>query len=179
MKSYRKKYFKISSLLFWCVIILWIGIQGYTFWLNKNIKDKNNILQEQAQSLETYKNLTGFTKLMAVKELEGKYDEIPWSTHINKVITMLEDIKRVDKSNDETLLLSDFNVTLDKISVKGRVSNLILLYYSNPTKWITSLIDKFKSLDFIENMHIKNYTKEKDSNFFSFILEANVIKDAK
>jgi hypothetical protein len=42
-----------------------------------------------------------------------------------------------------------------------------------------SLIDKFKDLNFIENMHIKNYTKGKDGNFFSFILEANVIKDGK
>jgi hypothetical protein len=42
-----------------------------------------------------------------------------------------------------------------------------------------SLIDRFKNLDFIENLYIKNYTREKNENFFSFILEANVIKDGK
>jgi hypothetical protein len=116
---------------------------------------------------------------MAVKELEGQYDEIPRSTHINKVITMLEEIRKLDQSWDETLLLSDFNVDLEKISVQWRVSSLALLYYSNSEKGIISLIDRFKNLDFIENLYIKNYTKEKDGNFFSFILEANVIKDAK
>jgi len=44
---------------------------------------------------------------------------------------------------------------------------------------MVSLIDRFKNLDFIENLYIKNYTKDKDEIFFSFILEANVIKDAK
>ncbi len=116
---------------------------------------------------------------MAVKELEGKYDEIPWSIHIKKVISMLEEIKNLDQSGDETLILSDVNVDLEKISVKWRVSSLVLLYYSNPERWIISLIDRFKNLDFIEKLYIKNYTREKESNFFSFILEANVIKDAK
>jgi hypothetical protein len=76
-------------------------------------------------------------------------------------------------------LLSDFNVDLQKISVKWQVSDLKLLYYSNSERWIISLIDRFKNLDFIENLYIKNYTKDKDEIFFSFILEANVIKDAK
>jgi hypothetical protein len=31
---------------------------------------------------------------------------------------MLEDIKNLDQNNDETLLLSDFNVDLKSISVK-------------------------------------------------------------
>lgn len=160
-------------------LITWISIQAYIFILNKSIQDKETIITEQNIELENYKSLTGFTKLMAVKELEWKYDEIPRSTHINKVINMLEEIRNLDQSWDETLVLSDFNVDLQKISVKWRVSNLILLYYSNPGKSIISLIDRFKNLDFIENLYIKNYTREKDWNFFSFILEANVIKDAK
>jgi len=179
MKSHRKWYFRISSFLFWLTIISWIALQAYTFLLNKNIQDKDNTISKQNIALENYKSLTWFTKLMAVKELEWKYDEIPRSTHIKKVITMLEEIKNLDQNWDETLILSDFNVDLDKISVKWRVSSLALLYYSNSERNIISLIDRFKNLDFIENLYIKNYTREKDSNFFSFILEANVIKDAK
>lgn len=179
MKSHRKQYFKITSLLFILTLGARIALQLYIFFLNKNIQDKDNTLQKQSKELENYKSLTGFTKLMAVKELEGQYDEVPWSTHIKKVITMLEEIKRIDQSGDETLILSDFNVNLEKISVKWSVSNLALLYYSNSEKWIISLIDRFKNLDFIENLYIKNYTKEMNGNFYSFVLEANVIKDAK
>lgn len=179
MKSHRKQYFKLSSLLFTIVLITRICIQVYIFFLNKNIQDRDTILNQQNIALEEYKSLTWFTKLMAVKELEWKYDEIPRSTHINKVITMLQEIKNLDQKNDETILLSDFNVDLQKISVKWQVSDLKLLYYSNSERWIISLIDRFKNLDFIENLYIKNYTKDKDEIFFSFILEANVIKDAK
>lgn len=179
MKSHRKQYFKLSSLLFTIVLITRICIQVYIFFLNKNIQEKDTILTQQNIALEEYKSLTWFTKLMAVKELEWKYDEIPWSTHINKVITMLQEIKNLDQKNDETILLSDFNVDLQKISVKWQVSDLKLLYYSNSERWIVSLIDRFKNLDFIENLYIKNYTKDNNEIFFSFILEANVIKDAK
>lgn len=179
MKSHRKKYFKLSSFLFALTLLTRIVLQGYVFFLNKNIQDKDTTLAEQNISLENYKSLTGFTKLMAVKELEGKYDEIPRSTHIKKVITMLEEIRNLDQSWDETLVLSDFNVDLQKISVKWRVSNLILLYYSNQERGIISLIDRFKNLDFIENLYIKNYTRDNDDNSFSFVLEANVIKDGK
>ncbi|HCB51098.1 TPA: hypothetical protein DEP21_00690 [Patescibacteria group bacterium] len=130
--------------------------------------------------MQSYNEFTGFVKLQAVKELEGNYSEdIPWSTHIQKVIAMLGDIKNLDMSQDETLVLSDFNVSLDKLSVRGKVSNLLLLYYTSAEKGMTSLIDRFKKLDFISDMRIKNYTKNKDTGFFSFVLEANVNKDGK
>lgn len=179
MKSHRKWYFRLTSFLFWITLIARAALQVYVFLLNKDIKDKDILIAKQNVALENYKSLTWFTKLMAVKELEGKYDEIARSTHIKKVITMLEEIKSLDQNWDETLILSDFNVDLQKISVRWRVSSLALLYYSNSERGIVSLIDRFKNLDFINNMYIKNYTREKDSNFFSFILEANVIKDAK
>ncbi len=179
MKSSRKRYFQISLTLFFASILTLVSLQIYGFFLNKNIQDKNNTITAQNEKLEDYKALTGFTKLIAVKELEWKYDEIPRSTHINKVIDMLEEIKNLDQSHDESIVLSDFNVDLQKISLKWRVSNLALLYYSNSERWIVSLIDRFKGLDFIENLYIKNYSKDSHEEVFSFILEANVIKDAK
>lgn len=179
MKSNRKQYFKLSSIIFWLSVLILIWLQIYIFFLNKNIEDKSIIIRNQNIELENYKSLTWFTKLMAVKELEWKYDEIPRSAHINKVINMLQEIKNLGQTNDETLLLSDFNVDLQKISLKWHVSNLALLYYSNSEKGIISLIDRFKNLDFIENLYIKNYTRDENEDFFSFILEANVIKDGK
>lgn len=121
--------------------------------------------------------MTGFVKLQAVKELEGQYTDIPRSTHIQKVVSMLNDIKSLAAGQDQTLVLSDFTVSLDKLSVRGKVSSLLLLYYTNPEKGIVSLIDRFKTLDFISNMRIKNYSK--DNGFFSFVLEANVNDNGK
>lgn len=77
------------------------------------------------------------------------------------------------------MVLSDFKVSLENLSVRGKVSNLLLLYYTSPEKGLVSLIDRFKKLDFISDMRIKNYSKDKDTGFFSFVLEANVNKDGK
>ena len=54
----------------------------------------------------------------------------------------------------------------------------MLLYYSNKTKNIVSLIDRFSSLDFIKNIRIQTYDKVGDNNNYEFVLEANVINDA-
>ena len=94
------------------------------------------------------------------------------------MIAMLEDLKKVDTSTTDTIVLSDFNVSMDKITLKGQVSNLLLLYYSSPLKGVTSLIDRFSSLDFVKNIRIQTYDRVGDNNFYEFVLEANVINDA-
>ena len=91
---------------------------------------------------------------------------------------MLEDMKQIDTSTTDTIALSDFNVSLDKITLTGQVSNLLLLYYSNPAKGVKSLIDRFSSLDFVRNIRIQTYDRVGDNNYYQFVLEANVINDA-
>lgn len=113
-----------------------------------------------------------------MKILEEKQTSMPWSDHISKMISMLEDIKQIDTNTTDTIVLSDFNVSLDKITLKGQVSNLLLLYYSNPAKGIKSLIDRFSSLDFVKNIRIQTYDRVGDNNYYEFVLEANVINDA-
>ncbi|MEI7557423.1 MAG: hypothetical protein WCJ45_00790 [bacterium] len=56
--------------------------------------------------------------MQAVKILEEKQITMPWSEHITKVINMLEDLKKVDTSTSDSILLSDFNVSIDKITLK-------------------------------------------------------------
>jgi uncharacterized protein YlbG (UPF0298 family) len=53
----------------------------------------------------------------------------------------------------------------------------MLLYYSNPSKNILSLFDKFEQLDFIKDIRVKTYTKTDDS--FDFVLDAKVINNEK
>jgi len=146
--------------------------------MNKDISDKRNLLSTQTKQLEAYKLFTGYNKLQAVKILEEKQVSMPWSDHITKVIAMLEDLKQVDTSTTDTIVLSDFNVSLDKITLKWQVSSLLLLYYSNPAKGILSLIDRFSGLDFVKNIRIQTYDRVGDNNYYEFVLEANVINDA-
>ncbi len=148
------------------------------FLMNQNIADKRAMVEEQNAQLDAYKLLTGYNKLQAVKILEEKQTNMPWSDHISQMITMLEDIKKIDTSSTDTIVLSDFNVSLDKITLRGQVSNLLLLYYSNSAKGVKSLIDRFSSLDFIKNIRIQTYDRVAETNYYEFVLEANVINDA-
>ena len=149
----------------------------YGFFINQTIKDQQAVLADQVKIEDSYKALTGYNKLQAVKSLETQQSDIPWSDHIKKVIQMLEDLKSVQAGSTDTIVLSDFKVDLNKISLKGQVSNLMLLYYSNATQHVISLLDRFSQLDFIKDIRIQTYDKVAGTGGFEFVLEANVIND--
>lgn len=157
-------------------VLGFVFFKVYGFFINQNIKDQQVVLAEQVKMTDAYKLLTGYNKLQAVKSLETQQADIPWSDHINKVIQMLEDLKSVQGGTD-TIVLSDFKVDLNKISLKGQVSNLMLLYYSNPKQNVVSLLDRFSQLDFIKDIRIQTYDKVADTGSFEFVLEANVVND--
>jgi hypothetical protein len=176
--SRRKIYFQVLLVILGVSLVAFGYLKVDMFLVNQNIADKRTVVEDQTKQLESYKLLTGYNKLQAVKILEEKQTSMPWADHITKVIQMLEDLKQVDTSTTDTILLSDFNVSLDKITLKGQVSNLLLLYYSNTAKGVKSLIDRFSSLDFVKNIRIQTYDRVGDNNYYEFVLEANVINDA-
>jgi uncharacterized protein YlbG (UPF0298 family) len=173
-----KTYFQGLLIVLGLLLLAFAYLKVDIFLMNQQITDKGQILSGQIAQLESYKLLTGYNKLQAVKILEEKQLTVPWSDHITKVIAMLEDLKKVDTSTTDTIVLSDFNVSMDKITLKGQVSNLLLLYYSSASKGVKSLIDRFSSLDFVKNIRIQTYDRVGDNNYYEFVLEANVINDA-
>jgi len=158
-------------------VLGFVFFKGYGFFTNQHIADQNKVLANQTKIEDSYKALTGYNKLQAVKLLENQQADIPRSDHINKVIQMLESIKSVQSSSADSITLSDFKVDLDKLSLKGQVSSLTLLYSSNPQKHIVSLLDRFSQLDFIKNIRIQTYDKVGDTDMFDFVLEANIVND--
>lgn len=157
-------------------VLGFVFFKVYGFFINQHIKDQQTVLADQVKIEDSYKALTGYNKLQAVKSLETQQADIPRSDHIKKVIQMLEDLKSVQGWTD-TIVLSDFKVDLNKISLKGQVSNLMLLYYSNPKQNVVSLLDRFSQLDFIKDIRIQTYDKVADTGTFEFVLEANVVND--
>lgn len=143
---------------------------------NQNIVDQQLVLDQQDQELSDYQNLEWHIKLRAIRELEAETNTMPWADRISKVITMLNELKKLTSNQSETIALSDFKVSLETISLKWKVSSLLLLYYSDPARKIVSLIDRFETLDFIDNIQIQSYDRWEDSKF-SFVLEANVTDD--
>lgn len=163
--------------VFFLSLLVFLFFKVYGFFVGQQIQDQQQVLSDQQQIETSYKSLTGYNKLQAVKLLERKQSDIPRSDRINKVIKMLEDLKSVPWSSSDSIILSDFKVSLEKIGLKWQVSNLMLLYYSNPGKNILSLLDRFSQIDFIKDIRVQTYDKIDDSWFFEFVLEANVVND--
>ncbi|NOZ43590.1 MAG: hypothetical protein GXP45_00165 [bacterium] len=133
-------------------------------------------MKSQNKTLIASQNVGDHDKLKAVRNLENNTKSLPWSEHIPKIIQMLEDLKAVDTSDSQSIVLSDFKVNLDTISLKGKVSSLPLLYVNSAKRHYTSLLDRFAKLDFINNLRIQTYEKE-GLRDFEFVLDANVILD--
>jgi len=180
-ESRREKSFKFLSAIF--IIVLFI----YGFFIlsnkitNQKIKNNEEILIQQNIELEKYKQTTWYNKLYLIRELESSSQSMPWSEHIPKIIWILEDLKSIDPSwtgENESIILSDFRVNLNEISLRWKVSNLRLLYHSSPTWKFKALIDRFEALDFIKDMKIRTYDKIWE-RYFEFFLNAKIQNDGK
>ncbi|OQB42599.1 MAG: hypothetical protein BWY04_00035 [candidate division CPR1 bacterium ADurb.Bin160] len=101
--------------------------------LQKQINENRESLQQQEQQLTAYESATSYDKFLLVNDLEERITEMPWFEHIPKILQILQDIKNLDPNSDDVITLSDFNVSLDEITLKGRVSTLKALYYNSPT----------------------------------------------
>ena len=171
---------KTFSIVFGALII---GLLVYFYFLwniylvNNRIEKGNKVLAQQNIQIKKLKTDMGYEKFASIRKLENESKVMPWFDHINKIIDILNTLQSVDASESDSVILTDFNVSLDKISLRWKVSNLNALYYSSTEKWIKSLIDKFEELDFIEKMSIKSYNRA-DDNYFWFVLETNIINDA-
>ncbi|PID34753.1 MAG: hypothetical protein CR971_01560 [candidate division SR1 bacterium] len=172
----------LYRLLFVGVIILGVAFLYLKFDTFLNYQKKARLddkLQTQQQELQQYTNYTGYTTLLSIRTLEAKKVKLPWSKHIKQIFTILQDLKEVSDGSNNTIILSDFEVGLDKIKLNGKVTTLKALYYNSPNGNFKSLFDRFQALDFIKNLEIKNYEKS-DEKYFDFVLHANVmINDGK
>ncbi len=166
----------MSVVLFVVVIAVCLYLQVSIFLTKQQITKQQEILVEKNQELEQMLSNQTFTKLETTRYLFQTLRQMPWSVHIPKVISIVDALQSLDGGDSGSIQLSDFKVSLDKISLRGTVSNLLLLYYSAPERGFLSLLDRFAALDFIQDMRVQNYSKSTDGTF-EFVLQANVIHD--
>lgn len=180
-RSRREYIFKFLAIFFIGVVLWYIYVQASFYITNQKIKNNQEILVKQNNDLEKYKQSTGYNKLYLIRELEKSAQSMPRSEHIPKIIWILEDLKSIDPTwtgENDSIVLSDFKVTLNEISLKWRVSSLKLLYYNSSTWKFKALIDRFQDLDFIEDMKIKTYDKVWEK-YFEFVLNAKIKNNGK
>lgn len=178
-KKFRSRWERIFRFLV-LLLILFIWVLLYlkvdTYLIEKNIEENQIKLSQQEEELSTYESAISYDKFLLIKELEEKAIEMPWFEHIPKIINIFEDLKSLDSSSTDTIILSDFKVTLDEISLKGTVSSLKALYYTSPNGSFKSLFDRFDELDFIQEMNINTYEKVWEK-YFEFVLNAKVVNN--
>lgn len=160
--------------LIWTIFFRWKLRIGNWSLKNETFKIKKDITENQ-EKLVAFSEERWFDKLQYAKSLENSISSMPRSDHIETIMNYLWDLVRVDKSDTFNVSFSDFELSLEKISLHWYVSSLRLLYKgSNYQSWSKALIEKFEELEFLDHLSIKEYDKSSDNLWYEFVLNANV-----
>ncbi len=175
-RSREEKIFRFLIFLLVLFIGLFIFLKVSIFLFQKQIDQKRTSLSEQEKELSKHESSTSYDKFLLVSDLEQKITKMPWFEHIPQLFEIFQDLKNLDPATNDMIILSDFNVSLDEITVKWSVSTLRELYYNSPTGSFYALLDKFQELDFIRDINIRTYNRVSD-RYFEFVLNAKVISN--
>ena len=155
-------------------ILLWVAYIGA--WassetrLSQRIQDK----QSELNTIEEQIRQTGSEKTFFAYKFASEIDKntTQWSQHISALVEVLRQVQDNSYVWSNAITLSDFTISPTSLSLKWTVSNLLLIYYTSQTNNYVSLIDRFTSLSFMENIAIKHYNKI--GNLFEFTLSADI-----
>ena len=167
--------FKLSLWVLVLVVVIFVWIKGLTLFKAAELKHLNNKIERKEKQIEEYEASEWYKKFLAVKWLEDRNAGMSWYERIEKISEIFDDLRNINEWADSELDLSDFNVSLEEVSLKWTVSSLKDLYYTNASWRIKAVLEKFENLDFIEKMTIKDYSKV--DGWFEFSLYANVIQN--
>lgn len=163
------------------IVLFFLGIMGYGALFagerryNRQAQDLQSTINQQNQAIAAQWDENAYQKLKAAQEIITQTQDLQWSEHIPTLINMLQELQSTDHLWSDAIILSDFKVWLEEISLRGTVTNLILLYRDSPKHGYISLINKFESLSFISSLTIQEYQQE-DGNI-EFVLTAQVTND--
>ena len=160
-------------------LILWGLLYGWSFlaniWLDQRIEDKQDQLNQVEKTISQIGSEKAFFSYKFAEELIKKW----WTKRSSHITALIEVLREVQSNNyiwANAIRLSDFTISPEKLSLKWKVSNLILLYYSSTEKWYVSVIDRFATLPFISNIAIKKYDKVWE--YYEFTLTADINPNA-
>ncbi len=164
----NKRIYICYLVLVFIVMILWYfsyNIFMLKFYLQKQFDDNSNQLTILNQQLDDIRSSENYKKYSISKFIYDKYENIRWYNTINKLISMFDDIKKL-QSEWWNLVLDDFIIDMDNVKIKWNVSSLQTLYIS---WWV---INKFLDLPFVKEVNIPNYQKNGDN--YQFNLNAKI-----
>ena len=157
--------------------VLILGVVAYwsSFLVNMMLDSRIQTRQTQLQQVEDLISKIGSERAFFSYKFAESMSESKWikrSDQIQALITVLRRIQSNNSIGANAIQLSDFSVSPTELNLKGKVSNLILLYYTSEVNDYTNLIDRFAELPFITNIAIKKYNKV--GNYYEFSLDADI-----
>lgn len=167
-----RRYVYVIGLLIIILAIIAYGVSvGGNIWIDKLIEERKTQLSLVEKKVAELGSERSFFSYNFAKEITKEWG-IKWSDHIRSLIDVLNQIQSNSSIGANAVVLSDFTITPTTISLKGKVKDLLLLYYSSSERNYTSVIDRFTWLPFISNLSIKNYNKVGD--YYEFVLNADI-----
>ena len=175
-KAWKTRYYLLLTIFIW-----WLGALGYFYGFSylqeQTIAAKEQEIQNEQKKIENFYQNTGLKEFLAVKKLETTRNHLPRSDHIEKILSILSKVKHVEEGRGN-ILLSDFKINLQELSLNGIVGNLKALYLA-PGGSGFSVLDEFNQLEFLSDIAVRNYERNEDTRWFKFTLSAKVINDAR
>lgn len=157
------------------ILILGAIAYGLSFIANMLLDKRIETRQSQLQQVEDVITKIGSERaFFSYKFAENlaSSSTTKWSDQITALVSVLRKIQANNSIGVNAIQLSDFSISPTALTLKGKVSNLILLYYSSEVNNYINLIDRFAELPFITNIAIKNYNKV--GNYYEFSLDADI-----
>ena len=149
--------------------------------MQRGIVSLRNDIQKKQVELDNFSKKPWFDKLQYVQELEKNNLMMPWSDHVNAIMSIFDELLAVDSSDTSNINFSNFEISLEEIRLDGYVTNLRILYQWSRIEENDKpgLINRFEELDFLDNISIKTYEKSDWKRWYDFTLTANVINNGK
>lgn len=166
-KSIRKSFYQFMLFVF-AVSVVWYGLMRTIIYKQKaKLQSQNDIMNQISLKMEALGQFENYTKLEFANKIkiENK-NEISREDRINLIIDTLQTMTNLSYGWGKWIKLYDFNVSLEKMSLRWEVSDISLLYFDS-TDSKQNLIDLIKKLPFVQNIEIKKYESSDDTIKFS------------
>lgn len=174
-QSSWKYVFSIVSIIviWWIITYIWAFFAK--IWINNRIDIRNNELQQVEDMIKKIWSEKAFFSYKFAEQLTQK-DKIKWSDQITALTEVLKQVQNNNIAWVNAIQLSNFSISPEKLTLQGKVTNLLLLYYSSIPNNYINLIDRFTNLPFITNVTIKKYNKI--GQYYEFSLSADINPNA-
>lgn len=134
----------------------------------RTLERLKNELADKEKQLQDMRKTDDVIRFDISKYINNKEKTTNWSDNINNLIRMYTELQTISRNTANGIVLSDFTIQDGQIQVKGKVIELRFMYIKN------GIIDRFSSLDFVDNITIPYY--QKNSEYYDFILKGDLVE---